>query len=56
MDKLRSLSSSRRLWAAVSGVIVVVLQDVIGLTEDQALTVAGIVSAWVVGDALRRTE
>lgn len=55
MDKLSTLVRSRRFWAAVGGVAVVVLRDGLGLTEDQALTITGLASAWILGDSLSKT-
>lgn len=54
--KLESLLQSRRFWAAVIAVAVVVLQDGMGLGEDVAKSIAAVLSAWIVGDSLQKTK
>lgn len=56
MDKVKTLLKSRRFWAAVGGVLVVTLQDVLGVPEDTAHTLVGVAVAWIVGDSIRLTE
>ena len=56
MDKVKALLKSRRFWAAVGGVLIVTLQDVVGVPEDTAHTLVGIAVAWIVGDSIRITE
>ena len=41
---------------AVGGVVTVLLQDTIGITEETAKSVVAIGIAWIVGDSLRTTE
>ena len=55
-DKIKSLVKSRRFWAAVGGVVVVCLQDTIGLDADTANSIVAVAVAWIVGDSLRVTE
>lgn len=55
-DKIQALLKSRRFIAAVSGVLVVVFQDVLSLTEEQAVTIVGVIASWIVGDSLNKTE
>ena len=50
MQKVKDLFKSRRFWAAVGGVVVVGLQDILGLEP------ATVVVSWIVGDSLRTTE
>ena len=56
LDKIRSLFSSRRFLAALAAVTVVILRDHIGLTEEMAMQITGIVMAWILGDAYRETK
>ena len=56
MAKLTSLFTSRRFLAAVAGVLAVVLQDTLGISETQSLQVMGMLSAWIVGDSLKNTQ
>ncbi len=56
MDKIGALFRSRRVWAATAALLAVVLQESLGITEEQALAVVGIVGAWVVSDGLKNTE
>tara|TARA_R110000796_G_scaffold36099_4_gene92332 strand:+ start:1284 stop:1457 length:174 start_codon:yes stop_codon:yes gene_type:complete len=55
-DKLKTLVKSRRFWAAISTIVVVVLNDVLGIPEDTANTIVAMGVAWIVGDSLRATE
>lgn len=55
VDKIMSIFESRRFWAAVAGVMVVVLHDTLGLDETSAQAIAALVVSWIVGDSLRRT-
>jgi len=55
-DKIKSLVKSRRFWAAVGGVVVVCLQDTMGLDETTANSIVAVAVAWIVGDSLRVTE
>jgi hypothetical protein len=55
IDKLAKLLGSRRFYAAVVGLVVVVLQDTLGLSEDTAMEIAAIVIAWILGDSITKT-
>ena len=56
IKKIKDLVKSRRFWAAVGGVIVVGLQDVLGLEPATANSIVAVVASWIVGDSLRTTE
>lgn len=58
MIKTQTLLSSRRFWAAVAGLVVAIGNDGLGLnlTQDTVDLVVMALSAWVVGDSLRKTE
>jgi len=56
LDKILALAQSRRFATAVMGVLVVAFQDVLGMTPEQAQTVAGLLMAWIVGDSLNTTS
>tara|TARA_R100001244_G_C5093206_1_gene116911 strand:- start:69 stop:242 length:174 start_codon:yes stop_codon:yes gene_type:complete len=55
-EKLKTLFKSRRFWTAVGGVIVVCLQDTVGIDETTAHSIVAIAVAWIVGDSLRLTD
>ena len=55
MDKIVALFASRRVYAVVAGILVVVLHEGIGLDETQALEIVTLVGAWVLGDTFRPT-
>jgi len=55
-DKLKTLVKSRRFWAAIGTVVVVVLNDTLGIPEDTANTIVAMGIAWIVGDSIRATE
>lgn len=54
--KIAALLRSRRFWATVAGGAVTAAAPAIGLTADQALGVAGLVAAWVIGDSVKNTQ
>ena len=56
MQKVKDLLKSRRFWASVGGVIVVCLQDVLGLEATTANSIVAVIVSWVVGDSLRSTK
>ena len=56
VDKLKGLVKSRRFWTAVGTIATVVLQDVIGIPEETAVSIVAVDVAWIVGDSLRPTE
>ena len=55
-EKIKTLIRSRRFWVAVGGVVVVVLQDTVGIDEGTAHSLVALGVAWIVGDSLRLTE
>jgi len=56
MDKIKALLRSRRFWMAVLGTVAVVADEAFNLDPSQVMTIGGIIVAWIVGDALRKTE
>lgn len=58
MIKTQALLQSRRFWVAVSGLVVAIGNDGLGLnlSQDTVDLVVMALSAWVVGDSLRKTE
>jgi len=58
MIKTQTLLASRRFWAAVAGLLVAIGNDGLGLnlTQDTVDMAVMLISAWVVGDSLRKTE
>lgn len=55
-DKINTMFKSRRFWVAVSGVIVIVAQDLIGLSQAQSEPIIAILIAWIIGDSLEKTK
>ncbi len=56
MQKIKDLVKSRRFWAAIGGVVVVGLQDVLGLDPATANSIVAVIVSWIVGDSLRVTS
>ena len=56
MEKLKALWKSRRFWTAVGGVVVVALQDTIGIDPEATNRIVALAVAWIVGDSLRVTD
>ena len=56
LTKFQTLVKSRRFWAAVGGVLAVVLQATIGLDEGTTNSIVALGVAWIVGDSIRVTE
>lgn len=54
--KAKALLESRRFWTAVVAVLVVIQQDMLGITAEQAKTLCEVVGFWIVGDSLNKTE
>jgi len=54
---LNDLVKSKRFWAAVAGIAVVVLKDKlpIALDEQQITMIVMAIGSWIVGDSLRAT-
>lgn len=55
-DKLSSIFSSRRAWAAIASIIVIVIHPRLGIDLTQAIAIAGLASAWIVGESWRSSE
>lgn len=53
--KVKTLFQSRRFWAAVSGVVVILISSLFGIDETKLQAIAGIVISWIVGDSLSKT-
>ena len=51
--KFNDILKSKRVWAVIGTIAVVILKDRTSLTEQQILEVVALVSALVVGDSLR---
>tara|TARA_R110002012_G_scaffold237183_4_gene410928 strand:- start:454 stop:627 length:174 start_codon:yes stop_codon:yes gene_type:complete len=56
VEKLKAVVKSRRFWTAVGSVVVICLNEVLGIPEETANTVAAIAVAWIIGDSVRPTE
>tara|TARA_R110002051_G_scaffold32786_4_gene73939 strand:- start:3182 stop:3355 length:174 start_codon:yes stop_codon:yes gene_type:complete len=55
-EKIKTLLKSRRFWTAVGSVVVISLNELLGIPEETASTIMAIGVAWIVGDSLRVTE
>ncbi len=55
MSKLVSLVQSRRAWAIVAGILLVVLHQGLGVDEATANKIIALIGAWVIGDSLNKT-
>lgn len=57
MIKIQDLLKSRRFWVAISGVVLVVGNEGLGLklSEEQVTLVITMLASWVVGDSFRKT-
>ena len=56
MNKFTSLIRSRRAQATVSGILIVLFRDTLGLDAGTATTIVALLMSWVVGDSLKNTE
>lgn len=56
ISKLPSLINSRRFQAVTFGILLVIFQEGLGLDEATATKIVALISAWVVGDSLNKTE
>ena len=50
---LQALLKSKRFWAAVASIAVVVLEDKVPLTKDQISLVVLAIGGWIVGESIR---
>jgi hypothetical protein len=53
---LKNLIRSRRFWASIASIAVVVVQDRLPLTEEQITMMVMAVGAWIVGESLRSSD
>ena len=51
--RFNDILKSKRVWAVIGTIAVVVLKDRTSLSEQQILEIVAIVSALIVGDSLR---
>jgi hypothetical protein len=56
MGKIEALMHSRRFWLAVAGVAAVAFNETVGIPEENVLSIAAIVIAWILGDSVRKTS
>lgn len=56
MDKFFGVFKSRRFYVAVGAVVVVILQDALGLDEMTAQNLVSVAIAWIVGDSINKTQ
>ena len=54
MDKLLALFKSRRFWAALAGIVVVVT-DTFGVSAEATNEIVMLLMAWIVGDSVNKT-
>mgnify|MGYP003148365735 CR=1 FL=1 len=56
-EKLKALVRSRRFWVAVSGVVILVANDVLSLSLTPDTVQAGVLllGSWIIGDSLSKT-
>ncbi len=56
IEKLKSLLTSRRFWASMSGILVTWLQERLGLSPEAAQQIVAVLVAWIIGDSLAQTR
>ncbi len=56
LRKAQALTISRRFYTSLVAVLVVAMQDYLGLDQQQATTIAGVLIAWILGDSVRKTD
>lgn len=56
MMKIQSLFRSRRFWATVATSIFMPIAPAIGMDQNTATVIAGVVASWIIGDSLKNTE
>ena len=55
-DIFNSLIKSRRFWASIASIAVVVLKDKLPITEEQITMLVMAIGAWIVGESLRSSQ
>ena len=53
---LDGIFQSKRFWLAIAGVVTVVLNDKLPISEDQIQQLVLMLAAWILGDSLRETK
>lgn len=58
IEKIKTLTKSRRFWATVSTLIVVISKEagLADLDPDQVQNIVILVATWVLGESLRSSE
>ena len=56
VEKLKAMVKSRRFWTAVGSVVVICLNETLGIPEETANTIVAVAVAWSIGDSVRPTE
>ena len=56
IQKLLGLLTSRRFWAAASGVLVTLLHEQLGIDVEMAQQIVMVLVSWIVGDSLSKTK
>ena len=56
VEKLKAMVKSRRFWTAVGSVVVICLNETLGIPEETANTIVAVSVAWIIGDSVRPTE
>ena len=56
VEKLKTAFNSRRFLLALAGVLTVLLNEHLGLSQECAMQLSAIIIAWIVGDSLRETK
>ena len=56
VEKLKAMVKSRRFWTAVGSVVVISLNETLGIPEETANTIVAVAVAWIIGDSVRPTE
>lgn len=54
-NKLERLLQSRRFYASLLALSVIILQDGLGLSHESSMTISSILMVWVLGDSLNKT-
>ena len=56
LESLKALLLSKRFWAAIAGVILVVLENFgVPINHDQVQMLVMLIASWIVGDSIRST-
>ncbi len=57
-SKLQSLIRSRRFWAAISGLIVIIAQDmgIADLNPDSVQNIVFLIISWITSESIRSSE